>query len=162
MYLIEWWIKSNNKIISSCYTYDINSDVWSKIADLNVARGFAACTVFEGKIVATGGYSYVHRELKSVEAYDYYERKWTYLPDMIKERCNHAAVSMGNKLFVIGGLDNSSCEVFDDFSRKFIKLNSEIKISNQKTIFLCIQHWKWYCGVSCRLLKNSCLLIQCW
>ena len=51
-----------------------------------IARDFAAFTVFEGKIGVTGGYNYVHRELKSVEAYDYYEDKWTYLPDIIKGR----------------------------------------------------------------------------
>ena len=39
----------------------------------------------------------------SVETYDYYENKWTYLPDMIESRCDHASVSMGNKMFVIGG-----------------------------------------------------------
>ena len=99
MYLNEGWIK----ILSSCYTYDYNSNVRNKIADLKIAREFAACTVFEGKIVVTGGYNYVHSELKSVKAYDYYKNKWTYLPDIIEKRCNHAVVSMGNKMFVVGG-----------------------------------------------------------
>ena len=69
---------------------------------------------------------------KSVEAYDYYENKWTYLPDMIEERSNHAAVSMGNKMFVIGGYDNTSCEMFDSFSKKFTNINSKIKVSDIK------------------------------
>ena len=45
----------------------------------------------------------VDDELKSVETYDYYEDKWTYLADMIEQRSDHAAVSIGNKTFVIGG-----------------------------------------------------------
>ena len=68
--------------------------------------------------------------MKLVEAYDYYENKWTYLPDMIDKRYKHAAVSMGNKLFVIGWSYTTNCEVFDSYSRKFTKINSEIKGSN--------------------------------
>ena len=45
----------------------------------------------------------VDDELKSVETYDYYEDKWTYLADMIEKRSDHAVVSIGNKTFVIGG-----------------------------------------------------------
>ena len=43
----------------------------------------------------------------------------------MKKSC-HAAVSMGNKMFVIGGKYTTSCEVFDSFSRKFSKINSEL------------------------------------
>ena len=115
----------NEKSLDLCYTFDMNSNTWNKVADLNVARNFAACTVFEGKIVVTGGV-YNWNELKSVEAYDYYENKWTYLPDMIEERFYHAAASMGNKQFVIGGDINTNCEVFDSSSRKFTNIHSEI------------------------------------
>ena len=89
-------------------------ETWTKIADMNEHRKGAACTVYEGKFVVSGSFY-----LKSVEAYDYYENKWNYLPDMIKERFQHASVSMENKLFVIGRWDTSTCEVFDSFSRKF-------------------------------------------
>ena len=49
---------------------------------------------------------------------------------MIEKRKHHASVSMGNKLFVIGGEHNTSCEVFDSFSRKFTTITSEIKVSS--------------------------------
>ena len=49
---------------------------------------------------------------------------------MIEERSYHAVVSMGNKMFVIGGEKTKSCEVFDSCSRKFTKINSEIKSSD--------------------------------
>ena len=65
-----------------CLTYNIKNDKWSNIANMNDIRQNPACTVFEGKIVVSGGRS------KSVEAYDYYENKWTYLPDMIKNEMN--------------------------------------------------------------------------
>ena len=86
-------------------------------SNLNVVRDCAICTVFEGRIVVTGGVNNL-LQLKSVEAYDYYENKWTYLPDMIERRRFHASVSMDNKLFVIGGYYTESSEVFNSFFQK--------------------------------------------
>ena len=85
-------------------------------------RSGAACIVFEGKIVITGGIrsGSVLDLFKSVEAYDYHDNSWSFLPDMINKKFNHASVSMGNKMFVINGYKTKSCEVFDSFSRKFV------------------------------------------
>ena len=155
-------------------------DKWSQIADMNEERLDPACTVYEGKIVVSGG-----TYLKSVEAYDYYDNKWTHLPDMIEKRYRHASVSMGSKLFVIGGYSMSSCETLDSFSRKFsyIKTCASITdifewfyavcICNQIVIFgsdwyhcemnmfiynVDAAEWK---AVDCSILKNksaaSCL-----
>ena len=71
----------------------------------------------------TGGFN-DNAIFKSVEIYDYYENKWTYLPDMIEKRSCHAAVSIGNKMFVIGGYHTSTCEIFHSFSRKFTYIKS--------------------------------------
>ena len=118
---------------------------WSQLTDMNESKYVAACTVYEGKIVVSGGWN--NEELNSVEAYDYYENKWTYLPDMIEERDNHASVSIGNKLFVIGGCKMSSCEMFDSFSRRFCYIKTfadstndiynfrAVSITNQLVIF---------------------------
>ena len=64
--------------------------------------------------------------LNSVEAYDYHENKWSYFPSMLSRRRNHTAISISNKMFVIGGRSNgvfgrclNSCEVFDGVTRKF-------------------------------------------
>ena len=46
---------------------------------MHESRCYAACSVFEGKIVVSKGYS------NSVEAFDYNENKWTYLLNMIKK-----------------------------------------------------------------------------
>ena len=93
---------SSEEFLSSSYIYDFKSNTCNKLADLNVARECPACTVFGGKVVVTGGENN-WPQLKSVEAYDYHENKRTYLPVMIEKRSYHAAVSMGNKMFVIGG-----------------------------------------------------------
>ena len=83
----------------------------------------AACTIFEGKIVVTGGLcsspSSTSVEASSVEAYDHHVNKWNYLPNMLEKRCGHLSVSMGNKMFVISKYLSQNCEVFDSVSRKF-------------------------------------------
>ena len=43
---------------------------------------------------------------------------------MIQGRHDHASVSMGNKMFVIGGHKTTSCEVFDSFTRQFTTIKS--------------------------------------
>ena len=126
----------DDKNFCSCYNYNVINDKGNEVADLNLARAGASCTVFEGKIVVTWGFSAAKNcQLKSVEAYDYHENKWTYLPDIIKERYCHASVSMGNKMFVIGGKLTASCEVFDSVSRKFTAIKSEIILSAADTNF---------------------------
>ena len=50
--------------LKCCFKYDTKTSKWTNIADMNNYRYCAACTVFEGKLVVTGGYKRV--SLKSV------------------------------------------------------------------------------------------------
>ena len=87
---------------------------------MNKRRSDLACTVLNGMIVVSGGYSVDNCGYKSVEAYDYHEDKWTFLADMQSERSGHFAVSMSNKMFIIGGFGRGKfCEVYDKVSNKF-------------------------------------------
>ena len=54
---------------------------------------------------------------------------------MIEKRYCHVAVSMGNKMVVIGGHKTFNCEVFASYSRKFTKFNSEVKDSDFENYF---------------------------
>ena len=137
----------NNEFINSCFVYNLKLDRWSQIAGMNKKRSDAACTVFEGKIVVSGGQNnkLIYKsevDLSSVEAYDYFENKWTYLSDMNEERCQHALVSMGNKMFVIGGYKKSTCEFFDSLSRKFCFLKTSSYFTPNMRYFqaMCIDN----------------------
>ena len=70
------------RLLSSCLKYDVKLNKWSNIANMNENRTELACTVFDGKIVISGGSKLVEIEyfedLKSVEAYDYLENMWTF------------------------------------------------------------------------------------
>ena len=52
-------------------SFDTKSISWRKVASMNKSRASAACTVFEGRVVVSGGRSFRKSlELKTVEAYD--------------------------------------------------------------------------------------------
>ena len=68
----KYWLRG-------CYKYDTKTRQWIVRASMNDCRRDATCTVFEGKIVLTGGYD-GYNGLKSVEAYDFNENKWDILP----------------------------------------------------------------------------------
>ena len=115
------------------FVYNLKNDKWIQKNKTKQRRGYAACTVFEGKIVVTGGiYKWIR--LQSVEAYDYDQNRWNFLPEMLKRRYNHSSVSMGNKMFIIGeGYTNVlGCEMFDSLAKKFTYISSDtIKRLNQ-------------------------------
>ena len=119
-------------VLKTCLKYDTTTSKWTNIADMNICRESGSSTVFEGKIIVSGGQN--NTGLKSVEAYDHHENKWNHLPNMIEERCRHGAVSMGNKMFVIGGYKNSTwsltCEIFDSSSRKFTSIKKMVRLYN--------------------------------
>ena len=117
--------------------YDGKTNKWTSIASMIEYREKSACTVFEGKITISGGFrteripngvnpdgsinyslTYHYKGIKSIEAYDHNIGKWFYLPNMLSARNRHSAVSIGNKLFMIGGNSEYS-EVFDSVTRKF-------------------------------------------
>ena len=54
-----------------CLKYNIKTIKWTHIVNWNSYRRNAACTIFEGKIVVSGGGDYNYG--RTVEAYDYYE-----------------------------------------------------------------------------------------
>ena len=111
-------------LLKTCAIFDTITSEWSSIANMNLYRDSAACTVYEGKIVACGGYE--RRSMQTVEAYDHRENKWMFLPDMINGRALHAAVSMDNNMFVVGGNWKLSCEVFDSITRRFTNIKEMI------------------------------------
>ena len=107
--------------IKSCIRFNTKSRTWKEVAKMNEARYDAACTIFTGEVVVSGGEGR-RRTSKTVEAYDHVADKWSYMPNMIKRRIRHKLVAVNNKLFVVGGLSTKSCEVFDSTSNKFVLL----------------------------------------
>ena len=87
------------------------------------SRRYAACAVFEEKLVVSGG-SDSNNRLNTVENYDVTgDASWTRMPSMTKARSDHSLMVVRNKLFVIGSGSNA-CEVYTTNTGKFVALKS--------------------------------------
>ena len=108
-------------ITNSCLQFDTKDHNWKEVAPMNEARYNAACVVFEGRIVLSGGRDNTTNKLNIVESFDVIADEWSPMPNMINRHGGHRLIVVRNKLFVIGiGRDN--CEVFDNNCKKFISL----------------------------------------
>ena len=111
--------------INSCLKFDAKTLKWEVIAKMNITRSRAACAIYEGNIVVSGGEN-IFVEHIAVESYDVFADIWTPMPNMIEARCNHSLICFKSKLFAIGGgiILNANCEVYDKSSNVFVTLES--------------------------------------
>ena len=126
-----------------------------EVSDMNGRRYDAACAVFEGKIVVSGGHynqGRIGQMLRTNEMYDHVADSWTNMPDLINSRYNHQLVAMKNKLFVVGGSSNivevtdSRCNMFTALkpppiriygSKPFLTGNKIVVFKHKETKYLC-------------------------
>ena len=135
-------------VSSSCLQFFRNPTKWKKVSSMIGERKDAACAVFQGNIVISGGINKRSHNLNTVESYDVFADKWSFMPNTIKSKSEHSLVVVKNKLFVIGrSYDN--CEVFDKFCKEFVALKSPFYIDFHEAIsirnkIIIIQHFSSY------------------
>ena len=106
----------------SCIELNTASRKYKYIKRLNEARVSAASTVFEEKVVVSGGYAN-DNILRTVEAYDHVTNTWTYMSSMNHGRCYHTLVAIKNKIYVFGG-EFEIFEMYDSITNRFAILKS--------------------------------------
>ena len=109
-------------LTDTCIEFNTKYYKYNEVASMNEERTRAASANFQGRIVVSGGWNDVTL-MNTVEAYDRVTDTWSYMPDMIEERCWHSSIPVGNKLFMIGGARTASCEVYDTFNKIFVALS---------------------------------------
>ena len=124
-----------------CIVFDTKDNKFIKAADLNEPRSAAACTVFEGRVVVSGGHNINNMfGTNTVEAYDHVAHKWKFMPNMISKRFNHSLVARKNKLFVIGDYfvkRTAYYETYDSTCKQFVILkpmSEYIKLENDRNL----------------------------
>ena len=103
--------------------YDTKRNALETSGTVKEVRRNAACAVFGGKIIVSGGMDLEIQELKRVEAFDHCANEWSQMPDVLGVRYNHASISIRNKLYMVGG-SSEQCEVFDSLNRNFVYIKS--------------------------------------
>ena len=106
---------------SSCLEFNTKCDNFKEITRMNEARERAACAVYRGNVVFSGGLDNDDNELNSAEYYDAFAYEWTPMPNMVNSHSDHSLVVVKDKLLVVGqGTD--CCEVFDVICKKFVAI----------------------------------------
>ena len=119
----------DNADTASCLQFDTKANSWKEVAAMQQARYSAACTVFNGDIVISGGeHLIVHNNynrterLNTVESYDVFSDSWTSMPNTNRSYDKHNLVVVRSKLFVF----ECRClfETFDNVSKTFVAVKS--------------------------------------
>ena len=123
---------------NTCVEFCTKTLKWHNISNMNGERTKAACTVFEGRVVVSGGFRNLNSNdiSNTVEAYDHVANAWFKLPDMIERRYCHKSVSVKNKLFLVGGVSVDTCEVFNSNTNKFCLLKELKEIFKNSLSYL--------------------------
>ena len=116
---------ASNKITNSCLKFDTKEKIWIKVSNTKGARSCAACAVFQGSIVVSGGHGAHQQNLNTVESYDVFADEWSPLPSMVNGKSDHSLVAVKDKLFAIGNgsdVHTSYFEVLDAECDRFVAL----------------------------------------
>ena len=138
----------------SCLQFDTKNHTWKQLSGMNEVKQYAACVVFEGRIVVSGGMCTSWNDLNTVESYDVIADEWSSMPNMINGHSLHELVVVKNKLFVIGrGVDE--CEVFDTNCKKFVSLKPQGTSFNYLNNVIAV-------GSKLFVLQNEKQLVWCY
>ena len=118
---------------ASCVVFCTKMLEWKEIPEMSQPIRNSACSVFEGRIVVSGGFN-INDSLKIVEAYDHVGDTWSSMPNMIENRFGHKSVAVKNKLFIVGGINTVSFEVYDSNTEKF-SLLKEPQLGIRKVLY---------------------------
>lgn len=83
--------------------YDTKADTWSQGASMITGLGTAGTTIANNVFVVAGGEEGESRVFDHVEAFDPKQKKWMSLPKLSLPRQGLVMVSIGNKVYAIGG-----------------------------------------------------------
>ena len=140
IFILGAFYEKGDKVTSSCFYFDIRQNCFIKVSKMIHARMSAACVVFQGNIVVSGGMNY-YNDLNSVESYDVFANKWSLMPSTINSHRCHSLVVVKDKLFVIGD-ERNRFEVFDNVCKKFVSLkhpfidySKSVAIGNRIIVF---------------------------
>ena len=132
---------------------------WKEFASIGeIRKGFGA-TVWNGKLVVTGGYNDFTGDLNFAQLYDPRYDEWKNIAHMICGRYDHALVVANNKLFAIGGRDASSndlatVELLNNKTQKWTEMKPMLK---KRSLFAAVTCGNFIYAIGGRSSNNTLL-----
>jgi hypothetical protein len=109
------------------YAYDPQEDTWDTMASMPHQLHEHSATAHVGTdIYVMSGTIDTRKPVVTMISYDSLTDTWTEEEDMIKARKNHWSAVVGKKLYVIGGLNSDTVEVYDTEEKTWMFLPESI------------------------------------
>ncbi len=107
---------SGDTVLNTVAKFDLTTYQWveSDIPPFNMPRYNAAAIVYNNEIYLIGGADARDMSLKSVEVYSPAQKKWRHAHSLRKERNGAVAIILRDRLFVLGGAEDSWYDYPDD------------------------------------------------
>jgi len=119
----KFYVFGGEPVSNRCWVYYLRRNTWESLPPMKQKRRFCRAALIDDEIYITGGQNekyYYHREywnddnvLSSVEIFNIRKKSWTSGPAMISPHEGHATVTVGSKLFVLGGSGGRKCECLE-------------------------------------------------
>jgi hypothetical protein len=108
---------NNRERLTSAEILDVNRNVWTEVASMNVIRSDAHAVELDGRIYCVGGFD-GHSCHRTVEVYDPVLNQWSMLDrEMRDKRSGVSAISINGVILGIGGFSGrhrlSTAEFYD-------------------------------------------------
>ncbi len=126
--------------------YDIATDTWEQLAPVPTLVHHTALAVVDGAVYAAGGYDINFAPIANAWRYDPAIDQWTAIADMPAPRGAHQMLTIGERLWVVGGdgPDSSSLWVYDpatdtwqtDFASLSVARNHLAAVVDDETIYV--------------------------
>ena len=129
----KYYANLSEKVLSSCFTFNIFSNEFRRIAGLNFGRLGCFIVNFCGNLYCIGGHDGTYN-LSSIERYDSNRDKWEVLDVRLKvARMYHQSVVHENLIITLGGCENyfdflDSIEIFNTDSKQVTLIKTCLKI----------------------------------
>jgi hypothetical protein len=94
---------------------DLTTGIWTPLPKKpsSAVRIKCAAVGIGETVYVIGGQNRLSKDLASMEAFNIRTKQWTELPDMLEPRSGHAAVAVGQRIIVVGGVGMNTGEMYD-------------------------------------------------
>jgi hypothetical protein len=129
-----------NRVLNTVERFDVNTGIWdTTIASFNTPRTNAAAIVFNDNIFLAGGRDASGDVIDSVQVYYPAQNSWQSAHAMRKRREGHALAFFNNRIYAIGGQDESNyvddIEWYDDSTDQWEEAPFKMPANSERSAF---------------------------
>ena len=120
----EIYLQSDNKF----FCYNPSSNSWRTITFDKQLPGLSSLAEANGIIYSMGGNISSGKDSKEIYKYDFETNTWSFVANLPSPREEHSSLIIGDRLYVVGGLNDANGSLLNDFYSLDLKSNVWTKL----------------------------------